>query len=71
MKENIYEHKSKESTNGYPHDGKYAVVAECRMKSPADGRWIDGIIYRSVDDDSKLFVREKEDFIEKFKKIER
>lgn len=63
----IYEHIRKESDSGYPHDGKYIVVSECRMKNPVHGEWIDGIIYKSVNDDKELFVREKKDFIKKFK----
>ena len=67
MEKVIYEHRFKESTSGYSHDGKYAVVSECRMKNPVHGEWIDGIIYQDIDDESKLFVRDKKDFFKKFK----
>lgn len=62
----LYEHKSKTSTNGYSHDGIYRLVGFCRMKDITTGTWYDGVMYKKG---KSLFVREKKDFINKFKKI--
>lgn len=63
----IYEHRCKERTSGYSHDGKYNIVSECRMKNPVHGEWVDGIIYQDINDKSKLFVRDKKEFFKKLK----
>lgn len=60
----IVEHICKESTSGYPHDKKYSVVGQVRMKDPTTREWIDGICYSNGEE---YFVREKNDFYNKFK----
>lgn len=70
----IVEHKNKESESGYPHDGKYVVVSFCRMKNSTTRKWEDAVIYRKFQpleaDGGCYFVREKNDFMDKFKKTE-
>lgn len=67
----IVEHKCKESTSGYPHDKKYAFGGVCRMKNPTTGEWVDGAIYFNIKDgEMQEFVRELNDFNNKFKKVE-
>lgn len=60
------EHKYKESTSGYSHDGIYRIVDFCRMKNPTTREWVDGVIYRNVRT-YEIYVREKSDFEDKFK----
>ena len=62
----IVEHKTKGiGDSGYSHDSLYFFVKECRMKLPA-GEWIDAIMYDEAGTD-RTFVREKNDFYNKFK----
>lgn len=62
----IVEHKDKKSTGKYSHDGMYEIVDFCRMKDPTTHEWINGIIYRNIKT-YEIFVREKNDFEDKFK----
>lgn len=65
----IIEHKDKSiGSNGYSHDGLYYFVKECRMKLPC-GEWIDAVQYDDIKT-KKTYIREKNDFYEKFKKYE-
>ena len=65
----IVEHKSKVSKSGYPHDKTYIIMDErCRMKDPTTGEWVDAVIYD--DEASNRYVRELNDFIDKFQKVE-
>lgn len=63
---NLVEHKNKESNSGYSHDGIYEIVGFCRMKDPTTREWVDGIIYRNIET-FEVFVRERNDFEDKFK----
>jgi hypothetical protein len=61
-----FEHKDKSvGESGYSHDGRYRIANEARMKNPETREWMDYIIYSNVDNGS-LYVREKDDFFEKF-----
>jgi hypothetical protein len=61
-----FEHKDKSvGESGYSHDGRYRIANEARMKNPETREWMDCIIYSNVDNGS-LYVREKDDFFEKF-----
>ena len=62
----IVEHKCKESTSGYSHDGIYRIMDFCRMKNPTTREWVDAVIYRNVRT-YEFYVREKNDFEDKFK----
>ena len=65
----VVEHRNKESNSGYPHDKTYKIIdIECRMKCPITGLWIDAVIYES--ENSERYVREYDDFIVKFQKVE-
>lgn len=65
----LFEHKDKKvGESGYSHDGRYRIVNEARMKNPETREWMDCIIYSSVDKGS-LYVREKDDFFEKFVEV--
>lgn len=63
------EHKSKVSTSGYPHDKIYFIMdIGCRMKDPTTREWVDAVIYD--DEASNRYVRELNDFIDKFQIVE-
>ena len=64
----VVEHKVKESTSGYPHDGIYRIMEFCRMKNPTTREWVDAVIYRNIST-YENFVREKTDFEDKFKLV--
>ena len=65
----LFEHKDKKvGESGYLHDGRYRIVNEARMKNPETREWMDCIIYSNVDNGS-LYVREKDDFFEKFVEV--
>lgn len=65
------EHKDKTvGANGYPHDKLYYYSNECRIKL-SNGEWIDGVIYADLNPlNRQMYVREKEDFYNEFKKYE-
>lgn len=65
---NAVEHKCKESTSGYPHDGIYRIMEFCRMKNPTTREWVDAVIYRNIRT-YENFVREKSDFEDNFKLV--
>lgn len=62
----VVEHKVKESTSGYSHDGIYRIMDFCRMKNPTTREWVDAVIYRNIRT-YDTYVREKSDFEDKFK----
>lgn len=65
----LFEHKDKKvGESGYSHDGRYRIVNEARMKNPETREWMDCIIYSNVDNGS-LYVREKDNFFEKFVEV--
>lgn len=67
----IVEHKDKKSKSGYPHDKKYAFGGICRMKNPTTGEWVDAALYFHIKDgEIQEFVRELNDFNDKFQKVE-
>ena len=54
----------------YPKtENRYLVLGECKLKCPSSGVWYEAILYQSVNDSSKLYVREKKDFFDKFVKL--
>lgn len=63
----IVELKSRESNRGYPHDKIYVITDFCRMKNSISGEWQDAVIYTR---DCKYYVRELDDFFDKFQKVE-
>lgn len=63
------EHKDKTSKSGYAHDKIYLIIdMNCRMKNPTTREWVDAVIYQ--DTLRNNYVREKNDFMDKFQKIE-
>lgn len=64
----IVEHKSKVSDSGYPHNGTYLIIDYCRMKNSISREWEDAVIYENPE--GKRYVRELNDFIDKFQKVE-
>lgn len=44
----------------------YAVIGEVKLKNPSNGEWKDAYLYT---DGSSMYVREKEDFLNKFKNL--
>ena len=67
MEKKIYQHKDKAvGESGYSHDGKYQVITvEARLKNPTTREWQDCVIYANIDTDD-IYVREKQDFFDKF-----
>lgn len=63
----VVEHKNKVSKSGYPHNGTYLIVDYCRMKNSISREWEDAVIYESPN--NKRYVRELNDFIDKFQKV--
>ena len=62
------EHIDKISHSGYPHTSVYDVITmNGRMKDISTGEWYDAVIYA---DNGRMFVREKNDFIDKFRIVE-
>lgn len=66
----IVEHKDKDSKSGYPHDGIYVISNFCRMKNSISREWEDAVIYTNTTT-HQHYVRELNDFIDKFQKIEK
>lgn len=56
----IYEYK------GHP----YKKIGECLSKNPDTRNWYNAVIYTRQDVASDTYVREKEDFYNKFKPLE-
>lgn len=53
----------------YPKNGHhYLLLWSCRMECPITGQWFDALIYQDCDS-KHLYVREKEDFFDKFVKL--
>lgn len=63
----VVEHKNKVSKSCYPHNGTYLIVDYCRMKNSISREWEDAVIYESPN--NKRYVRELNDFIDKFQKV--
>ena len=63
----LFEHKDKKvGESGYSHDGKYRVIHNARMKNPETRKWLDCVIYSDIVN-GNVYVRERIDFIDKFK----
>ena len=54
-------------STGLSHKGIYVYLGECEMKDSTG--WRTAIIYSDYHDSEKVYVREKEDFMKKFKKV--
>lgn len=53
----------------YPKTGhKYLLAYNGKLKCPSTGEWFDAIIYYGMDD-KQYYTREKEDFFNKFVKL--
>lgn len=52
----------------YSHDSIYLYKGLCRVKNPDTGKWFDAVLYSKISDKT-IFVREKTDFENKFKKV--
>lgn len=46
---------------------RYAPIELCKMKNSATREWVIAVIYKSEDD--KVYVRERQDFLDKFIKL--
>lgn len=63
----IVEFKDKTpGSTGLSHDNKYMYLGECEMKDSSKN-WTKAVMYSNS---GKVYVREKEDFIKKFKVVE-
>lgn len=53
----------------YPKTGHtYLPLYKCKSKCPSTGEWFDAIIYKGMEDE-KCYVREIQDFFDKFVKL--
>uniref|UniRef100_UPI00402527AE hypothetical protein n=1 Tax=Lachnospira eligens TaxID=39485 RepID=UPI00402527AE len=53
----------------YPKTGyKYMPLYRCWMKNPVSGEWFNALIYQGMES-GELYVREYEDFFDKFVKL--
>lgn len=60
---------SNDSTYVYPkNEHHYVYYFNCKMKNPTTGEWIEAVIYQGVEDNN-WYVREKNDFFDKFVKL--
>lgn len=65
----IYEFKDKSpGSTGLSHEHKYVLVGDCSMKDSMSG-WVEAVMYFEVDHPDRPFIRNKEDFFRKFKKV--
>lgn len=66
----FWEHRDKTVVGKYSHEGRYEVVSMfARMKHPDTGEWFSAVIYTDCDNAEKLYVRERRDFLNKFKRV--
>lgn len=66
----LFKHKDKKvGESGYSHDVKYIVIHNARMKNPETRKWLDCVIYSDIAN-GNVYVREKKDFIDKFKEVD-
>lgn len=49
---------------------KYVVLGEAEFKHPENRNWIKSIMYSPVDNPNKVYVREKTEFLDRFKEEE-
>ena len=47
---------------------KYRILCECVMKLPIERTWVDAFVYVGLNNE-QLYVREKQDFFNKFIKV--
>ena len=52
----------------YKNNKLYKVVG-FPLFQDNDGKWIDGVIILYKDENDKLFIRKREEFLQKFKRI--
>lgn len=53
----------------YPKtEHRYLPLYRCKLKCPSTGEWFDAVIYEGMDD-KKYYIREMEDFFDKFVKL--
>lgn len=53
----------------YPKTGHmYSPMYWCKLKCPITGEWYDAVFYKGIEDE-KYYVREKNDFFNKFVKL--
>lgn len=65
-KGDLVEFKDKNpGSTGLSHENIYTIEGECEMKDCCLG-WVTAVMYSH---EGKLYVREKNDFIKKFKKV--
>jgi hypothetical protein len=56
----------------YTYKGKnYEIFNEGKMKNPQTREWVDCIIYMPRERDTTLYVREKSEFLNRFKEVEK
>lgn len=60
--------KSPNPTTGLSHENKYRVLGTCKVKDPQTREWYDAVMYREAELGGGIYVREKEEFYQKFKK---
>ena len=64
LKDLLYEYKGK----------KYVLLENVELKPTTNGNnrgWVEGVVYAPIDGEFKIYVREKNEFFDRFKKIQK
>jgi len=64
LKKLLYEYKGK----------RYILLENVELKPTTNGSdrgWVEGVVYAPINDSFKIYVREKEEFFNRFKKIQK
>lgn len=48
---------------------KYVLLCRCKMKCPDDRGWRSAVIYQGVHEDGKLYVMERDEFLNTYVKL--
>lgn len=66
----IVEFKDKNpGSTGLSHEHQYYYIGDCKMKDSAKG-WINAAMYSEVGHPDRVYIRDKEDFVKKFKEVD-
>lgn len=61
-----FKDKSANPKNGLSHENKYMYLGKAKMKHPDTREWIKCAMYSDLCDPELVYVREWEEFIDKF-----
>lgn len=61
--------KTPNPKTGLSHEGRYRVIGNCKVKDPKTREWYDAVMYQEDELGGTIYVREKNEFNEKFKEV--